>query len=650
VFRKLILIIFCGIYATVAYAQEEEEDLDQPRIGSSILDDTTKVIYGPTTTEYFFYNDVVVGDTGVTYTIDTAVYDLHRFSFVDIHDRKYQDLGNMGTATRPIYYEFPETIGLTTGFNVYDVYARDASDIKFYNTRSPYSKIGVILGGAGRSVTDVSYSRNIDFRSNIGFDYHGIFVDKQIERARRGDRNAENVSYNLHGNYHTINGKYGAMGAFIRSNHEVDEYGGVKDTNPETPLHLFFEDTVKVSLGNTKVTDLRREYFFFHKYQLTPIIEIFHELRHYDQLIRLTSNINASPDAAFFPDRLLTDREVELYGGKDGTAIIDRNKFDEWSNRIGLSGNVGAGYYRVYYQHRDMNFDYRFLNSIVIDTMNLIPAVQRENLAGAMVRIGTEEDMQLMGQVDYTEGGFYNIFGRIALRPFYGSVRQVKRRPSYIETAYRSNLNEWYLNPDGPVTSELDAGLLFQGSDFEINAGAKFQRLTNYIYFINEGNEGSRPLQNDGTVTALMPHLNFTKWWGDHWLTKGEAIYSMVQGENPGIYPLPELFTNLQLSYNRISFDGNLQWQLGFDFHWRSPYFAPGYDPLVQQFYIQDDFITPGIPIIDVFLNAKINRARIFVKYTNLVQFVEGYGYMPTPYYPGQVSTFDFGFNWSFYD
>ena len=90
--------------------------------------------------------------------------------------------------------------------------------------------------------------------------------------------------------------------------------------------------------------------------------------------------------------------------------------------------------------------------------------------------------------------------------------------------------------------------------------------------------------------------------------------------------------------------------QLGVDFHWKSEYYALGYDPAIRQFYNQNTFKPQDFSIIDVFLNGKIKRARIFLKYNNLIQAFTGQGYFLTPYYPGQRNVLDFGFDWSFYD
>jgi hypothetical protein len=46
----------------------------------------------------------------------------------------------------------------------------------------------------------------------------------------------------------------------------------------------------------------------------------------------------------------------------------------------------------------------------------------------------------------------------------------------------------------------------------------------------------------------------------------------------------------------------------------------------------------------------KVKSGRIFVKYNNVMQALTRTGYMPTPFYPGQRNSLDFGFDLLFYD
>ncbi|HPI79547.1 MAG TPA: hypothetical protein PLM35_03345, partial [Cyclobacteriaceae bacterium] len=75
-----------------------------------------------------------------------------------------------------------------------------------------------------------------------------------------------------------------------------------------------------------------------------------------------------------------------------------------------------------------------------------------------------------------------------------------------------------------------------------------------------------------------------------------------------------------------------------------------GYDPAIQQFYVQDEVESPSFPLTNVFFNGKMKRGRFFFKYNNLVQAFTQSGYLATPVYPGQRNILDFGFELLLFD
>src|SRR5690606_1376569 len=114
------------------------------------------------------------------------------------------------------------------------------------------------------------------------------------------------------------------------------------------------------------------------------------------------------------------------------------------------------------------------------------------------------------------------------------------------------------------------------------------------------------------------------------------TIYRLLLENDDDAIRLPDLFVNAQLAYANIFFNGNLDMHAGLDLHWKSAYYAQAYDPAIQQFFNQDMFESPAFPLVDIFFNAKIKRARVYFKYHNVVQLLKGTGYFATPYYPGQ--------------
>jgi hypothetical protein len=146
------------------------------------------------------------------------------------------------------------------------------------------------------------------------------------------------------------------------------------------------------------------------------------------------------------------------------------------------------------------------------------------------------------------------------------------------------------------------------------------------------------------------PELKFAFTFFRHVTISNQTVYTRLIENADDAIRVPQLFVNTQLSYANIHYNGNLEMHAGVDIHWRSAYYAPGYDPAIRQFYNQNTFQMNAFPIVDLFLNAKVKRARIFIKYNNILQAFTHTGYFATPYYPGQRNILDFGFDWSFYD
>ncbi|HNG41956.1 MAG TPA: hypothetical protein PK203_09600, partial [Cyclobacteriaceae bacterium] len=67
------------VFASLAvWAQDDEPG---SRVGSSIIDDSTKNVYGPKTSLYFYEPDFFRNNFQL-HTLDTAAWNFHRFNYV----------------------------------------------------------------------------------------------------------------------------------------------------------------------------------------------------------------------------------------------------------------------------------------------------------------------------------------------------------------------------------------------------------------------------------------------------------------------------------------------------------------------------------------------------------------------------------------
>ena len=171
-------------------------------INAQILDDSTKLVYGPATTRYIYENHLKYNDLYFS-IVDTAVFNIHRYTTTELSNYLLQDLGVIGTAARSIYNTLPSVIGARSGFYVYEPFFKPPEDFRYYDTKSPYSRIGAAIGGGGRSRVDAGFNRSDSSNFNIGIDYNRIISDKQTSSIGRHDRLTDSEGYDIYMVYFT---------------------------------------------------------------------------------------------------------------------------------------------------------------------------------------------------------------------------------------------------------------------------------------------------------------------------------------------------------------------------------------------------------------------------------------------------------------
>lgn len=644
----LLLSILLVIATASVRAQVQPE-----RRGSRVIDDTTRQVYGPNTSKYFYERDVFY-NRPVLHSIDTFIRDYHRTSnYVHSNNNLYQDLGNIGTAIRPIYYQSPDQLGFTTGFNAYDLYW-DSEVIKYYDTKSPYTNMQLVLGGKGRSLTRATFSRNITPRWNFGFTYRGLFVDKQIQRKGKNDRITRSNYYDAYTAWRNADSTYHIFASIRRMFHRVNEFGGVRlDEDDSTGLLGYFDVDARPWLTTASSEDLRTNFHIFHQYAIGSGLQFYHTLDRYKQKNKFLDVKNEAQD--LFYDFLETSEADSV---KDATTIRTVR------NEVGIKGNISKLFYNGYYALRHYHMKY---NHLPTDTLNLTSydVEGNENYLGGRIRLGLDSLVEVEGLAEFMlsdEKGanlLYRVEGSIRSKWFSASAKQITYKPSYLSQAYRGRHDYWDYKTSGTGLKDIESSQLtghvhVKSSVLNLSPGITFTRLRNYVFFDKVSDDDSAqhvlPRQSNGNQIFVSPEFRAAITFFRHVTLSNQTIYTLFIENADNAISIPQLFINTQLSYSNIFFNGNLDMHAGVDVHWKSAYYALGYDPAIQQFYTQEDFRSPAFPLVDIFFNAKIKRARVFFKYNNLFQIFNGTGYLPTPFYPGQRNIFDFGFDWSFYD
>ena len=122
-----------------------------------------------------------------------------------------------------------------------------------------------------------------------------------------------------------------------------------------------------------------------------------------------------------------------------------------------------------------------------------------------------------------------------------------------------------------------------------------------------------------------------------------------MSGGSSDAIRIPELFYNGRYFWSGLLFDDKVPFQIGADTHARSSYFANSYNPVTQQFYLQNEFEIFSYFKADLFITMRLDKFYAGIKWGHFDQAPDG-GYFATPWYPGQPKNFDLIIRWTFFD
>lgn len=604
---------------------DEEEETDGRR---PLLDDSTRQVYGPKTSLFYFEKDLKRNRLQL-YEQDTLLDNFHNYDPVSKGSWKFQDLGNIGSAAKPVFYEIPEVIGLRSGFHAYDLYYRDPAKRRYFDTKSPFTEMSAFFGGGNRNMLDLAFARNVNSRWNLGFELNTQRIRKTLNPVDRDDRMAEQNAYALHTNYRSENGKYWILGAFSRMRHDVSEIGGIipPEVDP-TSLYFTYEDA-KVWLQNSKARDLRQDYHVYHEYKLGNGLQIYHILDNKNQNLVFASDLTTS-DALFFNEERLNDQQ---------DTTLNKSDFAEWKNELGVKGSYKGFYYNAFTRFRNGRMESPFFPDKK-ESFN-------ELFIGGELIGKISEKWSLSADGEYLIPGAFRIHGLFISPWLELEYTKALYKPTSVQQIYYGNHFQWENDFANTGVDQIKGRINLDFKGISLRPNLTINRVNNYVFF----NEEKIATQASGEAFMLMPGLIANIQIGEKFRWDTEMVFTEISGEGAENFRIPQFFANTRFYFDSPMFDENVFVQFGIDLRYKSSYFAEAYNPSFQQFYLQNTFDVYAYPVADLFLDFRINRTRVLFKYNHLnAGLMQQEGYFVTPDYTGYRSFLDLGITWYLFD
>jgi len=582
----------------------------------------------------------------------------YKYNYLREDDFELMSFSNIGQAYNELGVDF-ERVGSypNLGALAKDRKYLEKEQINYYNVATPMTELFFKTTLEEGQLLDANLTFNTSRRLNfsigyIGFRSLGKYNDTQIESG----------NFITTTNYLSKNGRYSLRAHIAAQNISSEENGGLaeKEEQFESGDEDFINrPRVDVLLDDAENKILGKRYYLDHQYKLVR------KQLDSTRFEKTALSIGHSFDYETKYYQFIETSNDTLFGDAILSAIDDKAILKTFYNEVNIEfynktlGRLTGGV-NIY------NYDYYFNSRLIEADGTVIP--NRLN--------GTE--FGLVGKYEKRIGGFdfnadlkYNLSGELAGNVFNASAtynindnNKVKfalhnstRLPNFNYLLYQSEYFNY--NWDNSNVFEKERASSLKGELFSKTWGhlmVKYSNLDNYTYFapvseeiIADGLDNAfiKPLQEGNTVSHLK--VKYQKEFKVGMFALNNTVMYQNVTQDSQVLNVPQLVTRNTLYFSSDVFKKAMFLQTGVTFKYFTAYNMNGYNPVLGEFYVQNKEELGGYPLLDFFINARIQQTRIYLKAEHFNASFSGYDYYAAPNYPYRDFVIRFGLVWNFF-
>ena len=554
---------------------------------------------------------------------------------------------------------FPE-MGFTAKHYAY----MEVDDINYYHVATPYTDLMYRSVTQQGQMLDAFITLNTSENLNFAVGYKGLrSLGNYINQL------SSNGNFRFITSYNTTDKRYMLKLHFTGQDFTNQENGGITRTNigffedgqpPYTQrerLDVYMKDAQSILKGN--------RYFIDHTFRLNKdnpnSLVLHHQFNYENKFFEFTSK-TASP----------------RYGDAYTAAINNKTRYNRIYNKLGAAyTNETIGTIEFYLEDFKYNYFYKTIilgQSGDIDTQNSLSeridtygaryTYQKNKWKGSLL-FSNSITNQSLANIDASARYTFNDINIVSAR-----YQNMNKLPNHNYNLYQSDYknynwpNKNLLAPvSGNFNNEKINNFEFEAKTQWLSASLQYTVLNDYLYFSRDNKDSTipaeiddpkyidpvfvSPKQDQGTINYLSLKVSREFKFGKFALDN-TFLYQNVQ-QTGHILNVPDFVTRNTLYYTDRVFKKALFFQTGFTFQYFTKYYANEYNPVIGEFYAQGDKKIGNFPLIDFFINAKIQEFRLFIKAEHFNSSFSGYNYYSTPTQPYRDFTFRFGIIWDFF-
>ena len=519
------------------------------------------------------------------------------------------------------------------------------NDINYYHVATPFTELMYRSAFVQGQLLDALFSVNTSPRFNFTIARKGL---RSLGNYQHFLSSSSNFRFST--NYNSRNSKYFLKTHYVNQNLFSEENGGIREddiSNFESGNTEFIDRSVFDPQFENADNTLQGKRFYLNQNYLIK-----------NSLDSLNSGKWSVGNIITLENKYYQFKQStpnEYFGESTGfNQINDKVSFDTFLINFNTSySSSKLGMATFFMNYRDVNYSYE--NLVDIDNNYNYESIIDENFSFGLNYLFKKEnyildfqfESMLTGDVEGSligAGLLLNINSDSNIKfSFINSDNSPDYNYIVNNSSYLNyNWNNFFKNINTTrYTLNFSSDKLFK-FNFEFN------NILNHTYFVKDVSGIVLPVQEFNNLGVfkmnISKKISFNKFAIDN-----RVQFQKTGDESLGIINIPELILRNTFYFQDELFKKALFLQTGFTFNYFSEFYMNSYDPLLSEFYVQNNKLIGNFPRIDFFVNAKIQQTRIFLKAEHINSSFSGYNYYSAPNYPYRDFSIRFGLVWNFF-
>lgn len=628
---KKIILFFIVLTASFSFAQNEEPELTQGLVKEKEIKPAINLYK-----IYTLQQDSTYVDTTLTLKSEYR-YNLLRKDIFGL-----LPFSNEGQTYNTLDFGYTtKSIMPSLGFTAKHFNYLQSTDIKYYSVPTPltdlYYKTVMEQGQSLDAFLTINTKRNLNF----SIAYKGLrSLGKYVNYLSSSGNFRFTTSYFTKDKRYILNAHFTGQDLYNQENGGIVDLSQFESGDPNYTkrdgIDVYFSDATSMLKGN--------RFFIDHSFKLSK-----------DNPNSLVFRHQFNQEFKFFE---FTQPTVSTrYGASFSNHINNKTRYNHLYNKFGVAYKTKS-YGDLTFFVEDNNYNY-FYDSVVYDASGNVTVPNalsdRINTIGgnytyftnkiiAKLQVSQAISNHALSMID--ANATYKVNDKLQFKLNYQKQTSL---PNLNYTLYQSDYTQynWYHDFKSEKTNQLT----FTATSKWIDFSAQYKVLKDYLYFDNTTNDIATllvtPVQYDKTINYLSVKASKEiKFW--KLALDNTVLYQNVDQSSP-IVNVPQLTTRNTLYFTDYVFKKAMLLQMGVTANYFTKYYANDYNPLLGEFYVQNETKIGAFPLLDFFVNARIRQTRLFLKAEHFNSSMSGYNYYSSPNYPYRDFMIRFGLEWNFF-